>query len=265
MNHTYLFTLSIFVILLIWIPRVWRYKISPYFAKRSLIEKLSNHSNRTNIKVTEQLLTTLYAGVKSESISRHERKRLNLEEDAFIYGEVDFLSFITILDKAQPQSGDVFYDLGCGAGKAIFTAALAFDLSKSIGIELLPRLCELANKQIIKSKSLVKSHYKEAANTFLLKLSCIEIINDDILNCDISKGNIIFINATCFNYHAWGKIVGKLQSLSEGCRVIVTTKQIQNDHFQLLNESRELMSWGMNSVRIYKKTSVIENPVFLKR
>ena len=38
----------------------------------------------------------------------------------------------------------MFYDLGCGTGKALFIAALCFPFAKCVGIELLEGLCEQA-------------------------------------------------------------------------------------------------------------------------
>ena len=44
----------------------------------------------------------------------------------FTYGEVLFEHFIAVLEYAQPQPGEVFWDLGCGAGRPLVTASLAF-------------------------------------------------------------------------------------------------------------------------------------------
>jgi precorrin-6B methylase 2 len=181
-------------------------------------------------------------------ISRSERNRLNIDTDDFIYGEIEFSSFSNILDRVQPRSNEIFYDLGCGAGKAVLSAAMNFDLSKIVGIELLPGLCQLANEKIQYARSLVgNDHF------YLKKLSNIKIINDNLNHCDISESDIVFVNATCFGYTAWKKIQEKFLSLKIGSRVIVTTQSIDDDRFLYLSQRFELMSWGINSVNTYKK------------
>ena len=58
-----------------------------------------------------------------------------------IYGEVVFYYFIPLLEYAKPKPGEVFYDLGCGAGKPLLTASLAFPKLKVCkGIEYLEGL-----------------------------------------------------------------------------------------------------------------------------
>ena len=34
-----------------------------------------------------------------------------VEDDAAVYGEIDFLSFYCILKKTEPKDGEIFYDL----------------------------------------------------------------------------------------------------------------------------------------------------------
>ena len=219
------------------------------FALNKLKNLYSKIRKRQRYAITRRLLTRLYDGINSTEMSRKERHRLNMDADDFTYGEISFVSFVKILARVQPQSNEIFYDLGCGAGKAILSAALNFDLTKMVGIELLPGLCQLANEKIEQAKSLVKNN-----DFYLKKLANIKIINDDFHHCDISESDIVFINATCFGYTAWEKIQEKLLSLKVGSRIIVTTKSIDHDdHFLYLLQRFEWMSWGMNSVNTYKK------------
>ena len=53
--------------------------------------------------------------------------------------------FIPILEYTKPKPGEVFWDLGCGAGKPLITASLAFpELKVCRGIELLENLVTIA-------------------------------------------------------------------------------------------------------------------------
>lgn len=237
----------ILVMSLIWIPWLWRYKIKPYVVSSELHKELKQYPHWKELIKTERFLRELYKGINTAWISQRERKRLNIDDDAFIYGEIEFLPFYTILEKVKPQANEIFYDLGSGAGKAVFVAASFFSISKAYGVELLPGLYKLANSQVARAQELVKVHPQKMAD--------IEFIQDNFLNCDISNGDIIFINATCLSYPSWEKLFVKLVQLKKGSRIIVTSKKIQHESFAVISQTFEVMSWGVNSVNIYQKIS----------
>lgn len=238
----------IFISILIFVPWIWRYRVKPRRAKKILDTYFNQHPDGQRLKQSEQLLNATFQNIDPYQLSIRERKRLKITEDAFIYGEIDFLSFFTLLDKVKPNRGDVFYDLGSGTGKAVFATALYANVAKSCGIELLPGLCSMAEAQ----KAILASSIKNTTLNFL-SLGSVQFINDNFVNCDISDANIIFINATCLSYATWETVLTKLEKTKPGTRVIVTTKKIQHDPFQIIYQGMVLMSWGMNSVNIYKK------------
>jgi len=250
-----IYGLLVFVLLVIWLPWLWRYQLRPYFARNDLDKALLSHPEGKRLSRIVSILTTLYRGFNAGRLSQRERARLRLKDDAYVYGEINFQSFILLLDLVKLQAGEVFYDLGSGAGKAVFAAAFCQDLSKACGVELLPGLCNLANAQMTKAKALVSLGDKPCTEVFLRRLAAIQFVNDNFLNTDISDGTVIFINATCLSYPTWEALLLKLQGLQPGSRVIVTTKKIQHEQFEVLYQGRELMSWGMNSVNVYKKIS----------
>lgn len=207
------------------------------------------------LKIPAHLLKALYSDLNSTLISQQERTRLKRNEDAFIYGEVDFLSFVKILKSTHPKPGEIFYDLGSGAGKAVFTAALCFGFSKACGIEFLPALAQLAAKQIEKAKTWVNQNDKKTAQYYLSRIATIKFINNNFLHYDFSDGNVILITGTCFSYPTWEKIIEKLTRLKAGSRIVVVSKRIQHEGFILIEERLEKMSWGESVVNIYQKTS----------
>lgn len=252
MNLTYTF---IIINLVVWIPWLWTYKINPYFIKRTLNNRLKEHPQWEHLKKTEELLNKLYRRVNSSRISKKELKRLSIKNDDFVYGEIDFLSFCTILERCQPKSGEIFYDLGSGSGKAVFSAALYFNLSRAYGIELLHDLYNMANEQIKKCGELVKQQDKNYHNFIFKKIMRIKFINNNFLETDILKADIVYINATCMRPATWNGIIQKLIELKCGSRVIVNTKKIEHEKFTLLHSGRELMSWGLSQIRIYIKNN----------
>ncbi len=248
MNYTYAIIL---INLLVWGSWLWRYHLQSYYLKQNIRSQLNNHPDGERYKKIDEFLSKVFGSARSRWISRQDRQRFNKQDDSFTYGEVDCLSFMTILEKTQPQSSEIFFDLGSGAGKAVMTAALTFDLSQSVGVELLPGLCELAKERVKKAQAMLTSYDRPFSETSLERLSRIQIITNDFLHVDITHCDILFINATCLNYSTWQNIQEKLLQLRVGSRVIVTTKKILHEQFQLLYQGRTLMSWGMNSIHIY--------------
>lgn len=56
--------------------------------------------------------------VKNGIVKMHEKNPdLDVESTSLTYGEVDFFSFANILERANPQLGETFVDLGHGTGK----------------------------------------------------------------------------------------------------------------------------------------------------
>ncbi len=242
--NTVMLTLAILAICLPW---VHRYKLKPFIAKKKLLQTLAKNPRLADLLKIEKFLHEVYQGVNAKHISEKERKKLNIKDDAFIYGEVTFIAFYNILSKVDPKPHEIFYDLGTGSGKPVLAAASFYNISKAYGIELLEGLFNKAN--VIKEKA------HDIAKLKSINLSTIEFIKDNFLSLDISNGDIIFINATCLSYPTWEKLMEKLLKLKAGSRVIVTTKKIQNSEFKLLSQSFEIMSWGLNSVNIYEKIS----------
>ena len=156
------------------------------------------------------------------------------------------------LNFAELKRGETLVDLGSGAGKAVFTAALYFDFSKSCGIELLPAFYKKANKQLNKAKILIQ-HNKKLIEEYSRKISIIHFINGNFLHTDFFDANIIYISATCLNEDTWGKLIGKLAQLKPGARIIVATKVINDVQFELIHKGTELMDWGLCPVSIYKR------------
>lgn len=89
-----------------------------------------------------------HEGVDAYRMSFEEiiHKKLKLS-DALTYGEVVFTSFVPLLGYAKPKAGEVFWDIGCGAGKPVIIASLAFpELKACKGVEILDNLVKLASK-----------------------------------------------------------------------------------------------------------------------
>jgi precorrin-6B methylase 2 len=231
---------------MLWSFILWHYYIKQCLIKQKLRRSLQGSPEFKTIKKMEGVVKQLYNNSEAYVLSRKACKKLGVKGNDFVYGEIEFLSFCAILQRVNPKQSDVFYDLGCGSGKAVLTAALCFKFSKAVGVELLPELYHLANKQLKKVRDL---------GADIKQLDCVQFLNNDYLNCNFSEATILFINATCINEQNWNDLLKKIAKLPIGSRVVITSKQIQDVQFKLLSASKEQMSWGQATVTSYLKTS----------
>lgn len=242
MNYsTLILTLALIIIFGPWL---YRRKIRPFFEQKQLAKWLEHSSRKIRIKAAQKKFESLYRNVNATLTSKMARITLNITDEAFTYGEIDFLSFILLLEEAKPKPGEVFYDLGSGAGKAVFAAALCYDFSKCCGIEYLNSLHALAQKIHSKYQSLYPKLSEQLP---------IQFIQNDFTLVDLSDANIIFINATCYREKTWERILLKLLTVPPGTRILITSKRLDRQEFKLLYSAMHLMSWGMNSAYIYLK------------
>ena len=220
----------------------------PHFKRVNKRTQLSQRAGWSNIEYKILALDSLYKNLHSKSSSRWYRLQHLIQNKEFIYGEIDFLSFYTILERASPCEQDIFYDLGSGSGKAVLSAMLFFNVHQSIGIELLPPLYKQSNIQFEKAIR----QFQKNNNEYLSQMQRIQFINDSFLHFDFSNADIIYVAATCLADATWNELVSKMALLKPGSRIIVATRTIVHKHFELIYEGIELMSWGLCPVRIYK-------------
>ncbi len=198
---------------------------------------IKNQLRRKHLHTSQRVFDRLFANINSIEISQQDRANRE-DEYGFVYGEITFEGFCRLLAITKPKPQEIFYDLGSGAGKAIFCSALLYDWKKCCGIELLPGLYQLSLDQL---------------HQFPAKADAIQFIHDDFLMQDISDADVLFINATSFFEDFWHKIVLKLDTLKSGTRIIVTSKRLDERQYHLLDAQMLPMSWGMSSVSVYRK------------
>lgn len=216
--------------------------IVPSIKKNALKKQLMQRQDWSTIQIKTDNLQKLYKKVPAKSLSRKYRLFHLIKDKAFVYGEIDFLSFFTILERANPSSRDIFYDLGSGSGKAVLSAMVFFNIKQSIGIEWLPPLYAQSQQQL--EKAMQQDIDKEP-------LQRIQFINDSFLDYDFSDADILYVAATCLNDETWHALIDKMAALKPGSRIIVTTKTIQHEQFERVYQGINLMSWGLSPVTIY--------------
>jgi precorrin-6B methylase 2 len=195
------------------------------------------------------IINQLYQSFDGMQVSLAERDRLHISDSNFTYGEINPDTFVEMLDVVKPQPGEVFCDLGAGAGKAVICAALCNDWKKCYGIEIFPGLVKLSNEALLAFEKLpeVKKMYPERHFN-------IQFLEGDVLKNDLPDADVFYIHvATTWGPYLWDTLKEKLNHHKLGIRVIVNTKQLDADYFEKIDEQQRLMGWGESMVFSYRK------------
>lgn len=208
--------------------------VRPYYRRHRNLSWLNGHK----MKRAQALFQTLYNDVDAFMVSKQARVIQGIKDDSLTYGEIQFLDFAAILQLVNPEPHEVFYDLGSGSAKALVAMAMLYDLKKIVGIECLPELCKLAKEQLKKPEL----HDIQIP---------IHVIQADFLAYDFSEANIVLINIAGLREDKWDTLVEKLKMLKAGSRIIVISKSLPKEEFQLIDARMRGMSWGLNSVYLY--------------
>lgn len=90
----------------------------------------------------------------SKTLSKAERKAKNITDNSYVYGEVDFHSFATIIREIRPlfPPQGTFVDLGSGTGRPCLAMALLSDMRRIVGIEAL--------EDLVKASEAVREKYE---------------------------------------------------------------------------------------------------------
>ncbi|HHF7347457.1 TPA: hypothetical protein ACPSKE_000617 [Legionella feeleii] len=210
---------------------IWRRQIKLRRWRKSL------HLNKHH-KVYRQL----YANVDGFALSKAERTRQDAPE--YVYGEIDFESFIALLSLGKPGPSTVFYDLGSGTGKAVLACIMVFDVKKSCGIELFTSLHHCAQQQQQRLKCI---------QDYEAKATRIEFMKRNFLETNFADANLIFINATAFFGETWLAISKLVEQIKPGALVITTSKALRSDLFTLEAVTQVKMSWGIVKAYIQQR------------
>ena len=187
-----------------------------------------------NLPEHAQAFQELYQNINGFILSKKGRQ----DHDAldYVYGEIEFLTFIALLSLVNPDEKTVFYDLGSGVGKAVLACAMVFPVRKSVGVEIIPELYFGACKQVRQLANM--ENYIEQSHK-------IEFILGDFLEVTLEEATIIFINSTALFNPTWEKLCMRLELLENLRTVITTSKTLPSKHFTVVNQTRVKMSWGV--------------------
>ena len=172
-----------------------------------------------HIQQNLQTINRLYANVNGFTISKTARLEDSL---ALTYGEIDLVSFLALLSLTSPNPNWHFYELGCGLGKTVMAASLCYQFKKSVGIECLKPLVEVANQRNI--------------------LPNIEFISADLQHLSYHDANLIFINIASFVPEVWQNLSQKLGRYPD---VLIITCAKPLAQSTIIRQTVVECSWGI--------------------
>jgi|FrelakmetLWP11LW_1041352.scaffolds.fasta_scaffold00001_72 hypothetical protein len=205
-----------------------------------------------NQKDITHFLYVLYDDVSPVSISISCRKKLGIYEDrSLVYGESHLPSLYEILNETKPRPGEIFYDLGSGSGRLVLYAALSFPFARSIGIELLDGLVNVAQTKL----ALGKKRLFDLPNFDPNKLGKIDFIRADFTKADLKDANVVYIASTCFEDEFMLNLTLHLEKqLATGTRVITFARPLPSQQFKIIKRQFYPMEWGQATIFFHEKT-----------
>jgi hypothetical protein len=80
-----------------------------------------------DLKKKYQIFEAIFKKEDASKISQQDRNKFNVSDKTeFTYGEVLFPYFIPLFDLVKPKEGEIFWDLGCGAGRPLAIVSMNF-------------------------------------------------------------------------------------------------------------------------------------------
>ncbi|OQS04963.1 hypothetical protein THRCLA_02853 [Thraustotheca clavata] len=157
---------------------------------------------------------------------------------SLVYGEIDFFGFAKLMEHVNPQTNQVFYDLGHGTGRAVIAAALLYPPLDCRGIE------------IVENLFFASENARKASN-----LSNVSFVLGDILSSTSwwVDGDIVFVNCTCFTNELFSRVQAKALLMKRGSMFISLTKKLHCDSFQEIAQIPMKTSWGEEIAFILQK------------
>lgn len=213
--------------------------VTPYLKKIihirrwRLIHQLSKH---------QAIFQTIIKDINGFKLSQKARQSADAME--YIYGEIEFDSFIALISLTRPTTETRFYDLGSGTGKAVLACAMVFDMQTYCGIELFE---ELHQGAMLSQQRLQKQPNYEH--------KIIHFICDNFLNANFRDASLIFINATGLFGSTWEQLNQRLNHETSTGTIVITISKALTDstHYHLNKKTNVLMSWGVATAYIQEK------------
>lgn len=187
-------------------------------------------------------------------VSQAERDERGITDDGFAYGELDPEMFATIYTKVSQAYGTwspkgIFYDLGCGVGNLVYSAAFIGDFVKVGGIENIQALLDRGEKRMPRWE-----RFKQSFTNPMQKMRFIWEQDNFIENpSPWADGTFVLLHWTALNREQIETMGTLMNQLREGCIVVSFTNPVPNTDFEILVKDACVTSWGKADFYIQEK------------
>lgn len=168
----------------------------------------------------------LYLKDPPHRVILREKAVLAAADEDLIYGETPPLTMKILLEKVQASPEDTFYDLGCGRGLTVLTAAKVYNMT-AVGVDMIPAFIERARK--------IQKFLGASRADFILS---------SFLDVDLSRATIVYTASTTFSEETMKALAEKLKTLKAGARVITLSAPLQSPHFAPTGSGVFYFTWG---------------------
>lgn len=167
-------------------------------------------------------------------IPRNEEVIFQETDSNSTYGELTKQGVFQLIKNIPKKRYSSFCDLGSGIGiviKYLLDSSNIF--SKVVGIEL-------SEERFLESKKLLKKYLKKSDVD-------IELINDNMLLCDISTYDIIYISNLCFNHNFNIILSKKIDKEAKNKSIIFANQDLILKRSHIKSHFGIDQSWGKNT------------------
>jgi SAM-dependent methyltransferase len=197
----------------------------------------------TTVKYVKQM-NRAFDNENGYQISSRDINNMKQRNSATTYGEVTEQGLNDML-KGIRKKDKVFADLGSGTGRSVICAALNFNFSRCIGVEM--------SRDRFRMSQRILKDMKGGSKTVQNKLQKVRFINSDARDIDISDMDVIFISNLCFNDQLNTDICRKIESEKQGRLDVFCSAELPTTVGRIKRKFNVEMSW-MNDSEIYHYT-----------
>lgn len=222
------------------------------------------------IAVAVQMLDDLFSNhptslCKSASQEYRVARGLALSSPSLVYGEVPLEAFLELLAHVKQRhgfqrdgqplaTGGRFADLGCGAGKAVFAAAITpcHDFAACTGVEIVPPLYGMCLELLAEWQEdfapALPAPKQDTELRFML---------GDMLLTDWGEAEVVFANSSCFDTDTMAKLSDYAQDLNKGAICMTASHPLQDveEAYELLEVYEMRAAFGALSIYVQRKLS----------
>lgn len=212
------------------------------------IQKLENQKKYdTKVSQNKLYIDKIYKDTSGFGISGEESKFISNMGGNSTYGEITYESVENLGKALNLNKKSVFYDLGCGVGKAVLQVYLNFPVKKSVGVELSKTRIEKATA----IKKQVKLDRKLARNRKL------KFYEESMTKISLKDATAIYLCSTCFSDQLMSDMANKIaKECKKGAKVATLRELPAHKSFKRINILNLPMTWSSgSSVHIYEKVA----------